>query len=645
MNVKDDGSSSFKSGLTWRSVLAILFSSLVLLPINLYLSLVAGVGIAGAAVYLTAILFSEVTLIFGSKLTEQELYVIYMMAGIAAGSPVFISWVYRQYYATSFITYSFVDPFTKKPIPEVLPSWWVPKNLNPEVRSFVSLPWLIPMFIAILQYGVFWIVQEVALTMISAQIFLEEENLPFPFATVNAQLISTLAERPRDKMYVFSTSAMVSMIIGSIMYGIPTLASGLFNVQLQFIPFPWIDFTTGYYGIEKILPGAMFGIATDPLSFLGAMLLPLDLLAYMLIGSVAVWIFGNWFFLNISRSIFPEWVSEWKPGMSLQLIWQRSILRVWTFPQIGFMLALAISTFFTGYKSFMRAFRSLTRRKESSRGAYFYSFKMLMLMYVGATLASIILFQYLVPDFPFWLTIIWIFGIGFLSTIAAVRARGEAMASVSIPYMWQSAVLISGYPKIDAWLISPVIPGSSAPTWVEAIKTAKLTKTDPRDFFKAYYITVILYHIFSFVYVLFLWQIAPIPSSVYPYTLISWPIQAIQDSMWYTRQILGKPTVLIFSFILMFVVGTLGTLASQYAKIPFSFVGLVTGTVTIPPYAISGFIGGLLSKYVLERIFGKERWNNYKAVVIAGFAAGEGLIVGIAAGIIFLSKAAWALPF
>jgi len=67
--------------------------------------------------------------------------------------------------------------------------------------------------------------------------------------------------------------------------------------------------------------------------------------------------------------------------------------------------------------------------------------------------------------------------------------------------------------------------------------------------------------------------------------------------------------------------------------------------MTIPPYAISSFVGGLLSKYVLERIFGKERWNSYKAVVIAGFAAGEGLIVGIAAGIIFLSKAAWALPF
>jgi hypothetical protein len=435
------------------------------------------------------------------------------------------------------------------------------------------------------------------------------------------------------------------MVIGLVIYGIPTLASGLFNLQLQFIPFPWVDLTTGYYGIEKILPGAMFGVATDPLAFLTAMLLPLDLLVYMLIGSIIVWIFGNWFFLNISKDVFPEWISEWKPGMSLQLIWQRSTLRIWIFPQIGFILALAILTFSTGYKSFERAFRSLTLKKGYLRRTYYYSFRTLMLMYVGATLASILLFQYLVPDFPFWLTIIWTFGIGFLSTVAAVRARGEAMTSVSIPYMWHSAVLISGYPKIDAWLISPVIPGSSAPIWVEAIKTAELTKTDPRDFFIAYYITVILYHVFSFVYVSFLWQIAPIPSSVYPYTLISWPIQAIHDSMWYTRQILGKPIVLLFSFILMLTIGTFGTLASRYAKIPFSFVGLVTGTTTIPPYAISGFIGGLIGKYVCERTFGKERWDNYRAVIIAGFAAGEGLIVGITSSVIFLSKAAWALPF
>jgi len=638
-------STKMKSGLTWRSVLAILFSSLVILPINLYLTLVSGVGIAGAAVYISVILFSEISLLFGSQLTKQEIFIIYMMAGIAAGSPVFITWVYRQYYATSFISYSFIDPYTKKPIPEVLPSWWAPKNLDPSIRTFLTWPWAIPMLISILQYGVFWILQEVALTMICARIFLDREKLPFPFADVNAQLILTLTERPREKMYVFVTSAVVSLVIGLFLYGIPVLASGLLNIQFQIIPFPWIDFTTGYYGIEKVLPGAIFGIATDPLAILGGVLLPLDLLTYMLIGSIATWVFGNWLFLDKFKTIFPEWSQEWKPGMSLQLVWQRSILRIWIMPQIGFMLALATMSFIKGYKSFILAFKSLlgSGKLESERD--YYGFKATLIMYIGATLASIILFQILVPDFPVWITILWTFGVGFLSTIAAVRARGEAMASVSIPYFWNSAVLISGYPKIDAFLISPVIPGTSAPFWVEAIKTARLTETNPKDFFNAYYITVILYHIFSLIYVLFLWQIAPIPSSVYPYTLITWPISVISDSMWYTRQIVGKPIVLLASYLLVLVVGVAGTAFSSVTKIPFNLTGLVVGTMTIPPYAISSFIGGILGRFVFERLLGKERWNSYKAVVVAGVAAGEGIIVGIGASLVFLSKAAWALPF
>lgn len=632
------------SGFTWRSALALVFSSLALLPVSLYLNLISGAAIAGAAVYITVILFVEISSILGSNLSKQEIFVIYMMAGTTAGSPVFINWVYRQYYVSSFITKGFIDPFTHKPIPDIIPSWWAPQgsSIAYMVRSFINPAWVIPIVIALIQYGVLWIIQEIALTMITAQIFLEYEQLPFPWADVNMKLITTLTERQKDHMYVFTLSAFVSALYSLMLYGIPTLMQGAFNVSVQVIPFPWIDLTTGFFGIEQIMPGAMLGIATDPLAFAGGFLLPLNLVTYILVGSISIWTFGNWITLNFLKGTFPLWASEWRYGMNLSLIWQRSQLRVWIFPQVAFALALAALTMAQSYKSIVGAIRSLMR--SSSSGTGFYRLPILLAMYVGAVGASIILFQVIVPDFPIWITVLSTYLIGFLIAIAGTKARGEAMASLSVPYVWQGTVLLSGYEKIDAFLISPVMSGTSVPLWVEAIKTAKLTNTRPMDFFKAYIFAVILYHVFSFIYVSFFWSIAPIPSSVYPYTLITWPIGVINDSMWYTRQIVASPNVLALSFLGMLLIGGIGTAVNRFTGFPFSFVGLVTGTATLPPYAISMFIGGVVGQFVIRRMR-KEWWDTYKAVVVAGLAAGEGIMVGLFAGLVLMMKSVWVLPF
>lgn len=333
-------------GFTWRSALALVFSSLALLPVSLYLNLISGASIAGAAIYITVILFVEMSSILGSQLTKQEIFIIFMMAGTTAGSPVFISWVYRQYYVTSFITQTFMDPFTHKPIPDIIPAWWapLPSSLAYNFRSFIHPDWMLPMVLSLVQFGALWIIQEIALTMICAQIFLEYEKLPFPWADVNNQLITTLTERPKDRMYVFTLTAFASAIYSLLLYGIPTLMQGAFNVSLQVIPFPWVDLTTGFLGIEQVMPGAILGIATDPLAFAGGFLLPLSLTTYILVGSISTWIFGNWIALNYLGDVFPKWVSEWRYGMSLGLVWQRSQIRVWLFPQVAFLLALSALT-------------------------------------------------------------------------------------------------------------------------------------------------------------------------------------------------------------------------------------------------------------------------------------------------------------
>jgi len=638
-----------KPGLTYRSALALVFASLVIMPVQLYLILVSGANIASAAVYITVILFTELSFLGGSPLTKQEIFIVYTLAGLAASNPVFIAFVQRKYLVTSPFSWSFIDPFTRKPLPEVIPWWYVPPYNAPStaIRSFFHPDWVIPMVLSTFQFGVLYIIEEIALTMMLAQYAIEVENLPFPLAQVNSQMIITLTERPKEKMSIFAITATLSGAYALFLYGIPILMFAAFGVSMQLIPFPWIDLTTGYFGVEKIMPGAAYGIATDALAWVTGFILPLNLLVCQFISSIAVWVFGSWLALTYFRGIFPTWAEEWKKGMSLQLVVQRATLRVWVYPQVGIIIALAALTIVFKYKSIIKAFKIFIHPPASIKASGYLSFKTSMLMYFGATSLSIVVFHLFVPDFPIWIAALFSIGLTFFIGIANTRMLGEAATTLTADlagYLWYGSVLLVGYPKVDAMLFSPVIGGGSAAGWVQNIKTAYLTETKPIDFFKAYVIAVILYHIFSIIYVSFMWAIAPIPSSVYPATTIYWPITVINQGMFLTRQITGKPFLIAGSAALFFILGVVGNILNKIG-IPFNIVGLATGTLTLPPFATSSLIGGIIGKYVLQRYIGKEKWNENKAVIVAGVALGEGIIVGIFSAFTMMSKSTWLLPY
>ena len=640
---------NLKPGFTYRSALALVFASLVIMPVQLYLLLVSGANIAAAAVYITVILFTEISILTGSPMTKQEIYIVYMLAGLAASNPVFIAFVQRKYLVTSPFSWSFIDPYTKKPLPEVIPSWYVPPYNAPStaIRSFFHPDWALPMALSTFQYGVLFIIAEIALAMMMAQYAIEVERLPFPLANVDAQMVITLTERPKERMTVFAISAFITGIYALLLYGVPILMFGIYGIPMQLIPFPWLDLTTGYFGIEKIMPGAAYGIATDALAWAIGFILPLDLLACQFISSIAVWVFGSWLALTVFGSSFPEWVQEWKRGMSLQLVVQRATLRVWVYPQVGVTLALAILTIALRYKNILNAFRMMMRPPPTLRRSGYFSFTKLLLMYLGATTLSVVVFHIIVPDFPVWIAAIFSIGGSLLLALANTRTLGEA--GVTLPpmlptFLWYGTVLAVGYPKVDALLFTPLIAGTSSPTWVQNIKTAYLTETRPLDFFKAYIVAVVLYHIFSIIYVSFMWAIAPIPSSVYPATTIYWPIQVINQGMFLTRQITSR-TDLIFSSMGLFIVLGVASHFLNRLGIPLNIVGLATGTFTWPPFATSALLGGLLGRYALTRYLGKEWWARNKAVVVAGVAVGEGLVVGVSSAFTMMSKATWLLPY
>ena len=641
------GGVALKPGFTWRTVIALIIASAIFLPVNTYLLLVAGTSIAGSAVYILVLLFTELSTFIGVSMTKQEITLVFALGGMAASTASYLGMVFRHYLATSFLSWSFIDPFTKKPIPEIIPSWYAPPPTSEaaHLRTFLHPDWLVPLIVVNVQFGLFYVLQEIALAMICSLVFVEEEKLRFPFALVNAQLITTLSEREPAQLRIFTLAAVAGGIYAAIVYGVPTITMGMFNIPLQIIPIPWVDLTAGYYGIEQVMPGAMFGIATDPLSWALGILLPMRTIAFMAIGSLSVWVFGNWLATTYFRDLFPVWAEEWRKGMNLSLVWQRSYLRIWAIPSIGFVFALATLGLAMGWRSFVRAFKALASRRGGTSASVFGfpSLEKIIAMYLVGSVGSVVLFQILVPDFPVWISSLAV-PLSFMLAIAGTQARGETGLSFTVPYLWNTLVLASGYPKADAWFISPVIGGDSAPGWVETIKMALLTETKPIDFFKAYALTVVLYNIFSFIYVSFYWAIAPIPSSQYPYTMAYWPIQLISMGIWISREIVANVAALAYSYAGMLSLGVVGTLLNRYLGVPFDFIALVTGTQTIPPYSVATLLGGMIGKAV-ERWVGREKLNQYRNVVVAGLGVGLGVVTGIAGAITLIAKSTWIKPF
>jgi len=637
-----------KPGFTLRTALAILFASLMILPVSIYLSLVSGGGLASAAIYITAILLSEFAILAGSPLTRQEMFIIYSMVGIAATASPFTTLVFRSYFVRSPITWSFKDPFTGKPIPELIPTWWAPRYDSPvhELRTFIHPEWAIPIAIMVASYFMY-VAYDISLTYLFSYLYIEVEKLPFPFAEVQAEMSITLAERSPDKMKVFTISALIGMIYAALLYGVPTLSYGITGQQVQLIPIPWLDLTSGPFGIENALPGALFGLATDILAYLGGVLIPFTTTVYMLIGSIATWVFGNHIALTWLANLFPQWVEEWIPGAGINYIYQRSAIRVWIAPQIGFTIAVSLIVLAKSYRNIINALKSLAKMTRASSVRGYPSLKILLAAYISTVMLSVILFHALVGfGFPIWLTIIVALGWSFLDSLIRTRTIGETGYSISIPYVWEATILASGYQGIEPWFIAPIVSAAAVPYWTQSVKAAYLTETRLSDFFKAFIFTAVIFYTMSFFYTSFFWSIAPIPSSVYPFTLISWPVQAATTSLWISRQIFAfKPEVLVGSFVLMLGVCGVGEVLSKFTGIPFSAVGLLTGTFVLPASTIPTFIGAVLGKYIFPKIFGEEFWRGRRAVIVAGVSAGEGVVIGLSAAIVMISKATWILPF
>ena len=618
-----------ESGLTSRSLLAIIYGSLILQPIMLWLYMLTG-QTAGFVSYIIALLSSEICIMQGKPLTKQESFIILSCSSIFIGT--FISIIYQVYFTSMPLV-------TTYRLRDLIPEWYAPKNAEflLTIRSFFRAELMTPIAVAVVSLFLGYFA-DLGLALFCRELYVKQQKLPFPLAEVSAQAALVFSERDPTRTNIFALGSLIALIYSIIVYGFPIVSEAVFRgYVISPIPFPYADMTTT---IELLLPGASFGFATDLLSLSTGFIIPFPVIISMFVGSFSIYFIGNHLMQR-----YGIW-TNWLPGMSAMDCYTRSVIDIWVSSFIGLSIAAALLPILRNPRNFTRALASLRIRGEGKFhiGVGEPPTILHLPLWLICSLISVFIVYLLVPDFPVVLLLMLSLGYGFLGGLIATYSLGETGFSLSIPYVREATLLFSysiGYNGVSVWLAPLVISTAGGGGWVQGFKVCDLLKTTIKSFMAAYTIGVVLSIISAFIFTHILWYMAPIPSSTYPATQISWPVSASFQLLWMTRSIeVFRPMFAVISAIVMAIIFAV----SDILRIPISTIGLATGAVTPLPTAFTLLIGAIFGR-ILQRYLGREFWNKYRAALVAGIGCGSAIAVGVSVGLAIIFKGLWLLPF
>ncbi len=133
--------SHFEEGFDWKTIVGAVFIGFLMMPGSMYLQLVLGTGIGPAARWVTIILFAEIAKRSYTELKQQEIFLLYYMAGAALASP-FQGLLWNQYLIQS-------DAAQMLGLTEFIPSWVAP-GLDSSTyadRTYLHRDWLAPILL------------------------------------------------------------------------------------------------------------------------------------------------------------------------------------------------------------------------------------------------------------------------------------------------------------------------------------------------------------------------------------------------------------------------------------------------------------------------------------------------------------------
>ncbi len=632
---------TFEDGYNISSLIGTLFVAAVMVPGALYMELVAGTGIGGAAQWVTVLLFVEVAKRANAKLSRAQLFILFYMSGMIMGRSVYGTPLYTQFLVRS-------DAAVSTGVAAGIPTWVAPLNLDELPRTFLSKAWLpfLGLFLfreimsridtAVLGYGLFRLTSDI-------------ERLPFPMVPVGAQGILAMSEQVEGsaktsgsnvRWRMFCVGSGIGMIFGLIYMGLPTITGSFFDQPLMVFKIPFADFTSY---TEDFLPAVATGMSFD----MGNIILGMTLPYYSMVGSFIGLLFT--FIMNpilYSYGMMPTW----KQGDdTVTTLFANNVDFYFSF-QIGVSLAIAIYGIAVAIMTVRRnrntkvGIQSMEEIERRSKLRGHVPGKWVCLSYIITCSSYILLSGWLIDWHPGVMAVLFFFGFLYTPLISYVTARLEGLAGqvIEIPFITELAFIMSGYTGVKIWFMP--IPKSNYGIQVVNYKQAELLGCKFGSIWKAQFFLFPVIIISTILFSSFIWSLAEIPSAVYPFTMEIWDLNAKNACLLYSST-LGEYSQ--FSEALGFwrFFSGLGSAAvvmsilGWFGAPTMLFFGVVRGLgQTAPHTVVPNFIGAIIGKFYFERKFGRE-WRKMIPVVSSGFFVGTGLISLLSVGIVFLSKA------
>ena len=633
----------FEEGFDWKTIVGAVFIGFLMMPGSMYLQLVIGSGIGPAARWVTIILFAEIAKRAYTELKQQEIFLLYYMAGAAMASP-FHGLLWNQYLVQS-------DAAKMLGLTDLIPTWVAPGPDSDSLlsRTFLHRDWLVPILLLVGSQ----IVQRIdhfGLGYALYRVTSDVEKLPFPMAPVGALGTMALAESTEDrktgwKWRVFSIGGMIGLAFGAIYVLFPVVSGLVFTEPVRLIPIPWADFTRN---TEAWLPAVATGIQFDLGLVFTGMVLPFWAVIGGLVGLIITIVANP---ILYSHGI----LHRWRQGMgTVDTVFANNFDFYMSFG-IGLGLAIGVIGIWQVAKSLRQggvggaAYKALFDTNKA-RGDI--NFWVSIAIYVFSTLAYIGLCLWLVPQFP-WLFFV-LYGFIYTPLISYITARMEGIAGqfVSLPLVREASFIAGarffGYQGIEIWY-APIPIHNYGKATVD-FREIELTGTSLRGIIKAEIVVFPVVMVASLLFSQFIWQLAPIPSASYPYAQELWHLQALNTLLMQTSTLEGNS--LFFQALNGWYVSAglgLGLIVYMLLMIFGLPVLLVYGIVrglgqSVPHGLILEVVGALVGRYYFLKLYG-ARWRQYAPVLLAGFSCGMGLMGMFAMGATLILKSLGKLAY
>jgi hypothetical protein len=515
-------SAQFHEGFTARSILGIFFIGVVMAPGSMYLNLVAGASLGGAAEWVTIILFVEIAKRSFTVLRRQEIYLLYYVAvammGSELGSAAFGP-LWSQYLVQS-------DAAREFGLVHDIPRWVAPAPDSEALahRTLLHPDWL-PALGLIVAGLILSRVSWFSLAYVLFRTTSDVEKLSFPLAPVVAEGATALAEtssgREGWRWRVFSIGSVIGIAFGALYVGIPTFSGALTGQPVFLLPIPWVDLT---HATERVLPAAPVGFTTG----LGAVMIGFVLPFWVVVGSFI----GAVLSMVINPLLYKTgFLTSWHPGMdTIQIIFANNV-DFWLSFGMGVTFAVAIVGLVQTIRALARAgWRQRGTRIEPPKGRGDFPTGLAISAYIMATMVYILISRFLVPGFP--VLFFFFFGFVFTPINSYINARmiGITGQYLGIPFVREGTFILSGYKGAGIWFAP--IPIANYGGFVQRFRELELTRTRFTSLLKAEATMVPVILVCSIIFWAFIWKLGPIPSPSYPFAQKMWHLQALNQCLW-----------------------------------------------------------------------------------------------------------------